>query len=318
MADNESLRERCHKLESLLSRINNLSGGPELPDSTGAACSSPSRGGDQHDGAGGGLEHLSSATSTTTPFSNERQSGMPEVTKSTPRNGAEPRVTSTIEAVPSTPASVAEHPFDTDFAPNSLADCRRRTAYTNAVTLDISKDRDNCFDIGGPSEKVTTDTSQTDVSNSGYYSTQLGNMGHTGGPNVATELELEPYMRSMLDDTMLDLELTEQQHQSYLPALSVSPCSVAFSAEHQIFPMTTATCTWDRLLLGIIDEAKTQHATGLYPTQKPTLHSVLSNRSSDILAYRLYHFICGYGPMPLHNLLAIFWVQYLALRVCKV
>lgn len=317
MADNESLRERCHKLESLLSRINNLSGGVDLPESTRAACSSPSNGEDRPVGAGSGLEHLPSTAATTMPFSNEKQDRFPEATNLTSRIDVQQGHTWTIEGDPSTPASVVEDAFDIEAAPSSSANCLRRTAYTNVANLDTRNDQDNSFDIGGPSERVTTDMLQTDVPNSRCYSSQLSNVDNTEGGNVASGFELEPFMRCMLDDTILDMDLTEQQQPSYSPPPSVSPCSVALNAEHQIFPITTATCTWDRLLFGIIDEAKTQHATGLYPTQKPTLRSVLSNRSSDVLAYRLYHFICGYGPMPLHNLLAIFWVQYLALRVSK-
>lgn len=78
---------------------------------------------------------------------------------------------------------------------------------------------------------------------------------------------------------------------------------------YRAFPITTKPVQrWDIALQRIIDEPRTQHATGLYPTQTPSLRSILSNKSSDVLALRLYHLICLHGPMTMHIFLAIFWV----------
>jgi hypothetical protein len=140
---------------------------------------------------------------------------------------------------------------------------------------------------------------------------------------------LEPFGLSILSETaaIFDNEHLSQPtpissvvdtslHLSQTLSTPAIPLSLYEShTDQSVLPMVTVTSPWDRLLIEMIDEAKTQHSAGLFPTEQPTLKSVLSSASSDVLAYRLYHFLCASGPMPLHNLLATFWVQYLVLRV---
>ena len=87
---------------------------------------------------------------------------------------------------------------------------------------------------------------------------------------------------------------------------------------HMELPITTESSEpWDKILQRMIDEARVEHSLGRYPTTRPSLRSVLSRDVSDILASRLYHYLGGYGPLPMHIFISIFWVQFLYLRVCS-
>lgn len=72
---------------------------------------------------------------------------------------------------------------------------------------------------------------------------------------------------------------------------------------------------WDIFLLRTIDEARKQYRVGDFPVEAPSLRTVLSNKSTDVLAFRLYHSITTVKKIPLHLFLAGFWIQYLYLRV---
>ncbi|KAH8901732.1 hypothetical protein GQ53DRAFT_815180 [Thozetella sp. PMI_491] len=95
------------------------------------------------------------------------------------------------------------------------------------------------------------------------------------------------------------------------------PCeSNELFPEHLQFPRYSPPLgAADRLLSSMVEEALGEHALSNFDTAQPSLRRLLSD-NSDILAFRLYHYISSYGAMPLHLLLAIFWVQYLILRAC--
>jgi len=77
-----------------------------------------------------------------------------------------------------------------------------------------------------------------------------------------------------------------------------------------------SSCQSDAFITSALEEARSEHQYGRFNTaQRVNLKRVLASPPIDCLSFRLFHYICGYGPMPLHNLLAIFWVQYLFLRV---
>ncbi|PGH14609.1 hypothetical protein AJ79_02944 [Helicocarpus griseus UAMH5409] len=71
----------------------------------------------------------------------------------------------------------------------------------------------------------------------------------------------------------------------------------------------------DTVLLAMVDEARKEHEHGRFDTTEPSLHQLLSDPPRDTLSFRLFHHLCGYGAMPLHLLLSIFWTQYLVLRL---
>ncbi|OJJ01768.1 hypothetical protein ASPVEDRAFT_83296 [Aspergillus versicolor CBS 583.65] len=78
--------------------------------------------------------------------------------------------------------------------------------------------------------------------------------------------------------------------------------------------MSQGTGRWDEILLSMVDEARLQHVRGQFNADEPSLQSLLSDKSRDVLAYRLFHHICSDRSIPLHLMLSIFWVQYLLLR----
>ncbi|KAF2176431.1 hypothetical protein K469DRAFT_755651 [Zopfia rhizophila CBS 207.26] len=85
--------------------------------------------------------------------------------------------------------------------------------------------------------------------------------------------------------------------------------------EFPCFPRYTAPMgAADRLLLATLEEARAEHRAGHSDMSTPSLRRILAHEPSDILAFRLFHYIKGYGAIPLHLLLSIFWVQYLYLR----
>lgn len=82
------------------------------------------------------------------------------------------------------------------------------------------------------------------------------------------------------------------------------------------FPKTTpAAGAGDIFLEVLLREARREHMSGMFTSDRPTLSKLLVDPPPDIVAYRLFQFISSYGAMPMHLLLATFWVQYLLLRV---
>ncbi|KXJ91624.1 hypothetical protein Micbo1qcDRAFT_203690 [Microdochium bolleyi] len=69
----------------------------------------------------------------------------------------------------------------------------------------------------------------------------------------------------------------------------------------------------DRHITSMLVEACREHAANTFDLTPPTLQRVLSPKA-DLLAFRLYNYIAAYGPMPMHVMIATFWVQYLLLR----
>lgn len=70
----------------------------------------------------------------------------------------------------------------------------------------------------------------------------------------------------------------------------------------------------DRQITSMLVEASHEYAANSFDLTPPTLQRLLSPKA-DLLAFRLYNYIAAYGPMPMHVMLAIFWTQYLLLRV---
>ncbi|OAL42912.1 hypothetical protein IQ07DRAFT_650539 [Pyrenochaeta sp. DS3sAY3a] len=70
----------------------------------------------------------------------------------------------------------------------------------------------------------------------------------------------------------------------------------------------------DRLIHAMLEEARGEHEAGKFDTSNPSLAHLLAQGPRDILSFRLFHYIKQYGPIPMHWMLATFWVQYLFLR----
>lgn len=71
----------------------------------------------------------------------------------------------------------------------------------------------------------------------------------------------------------------------------------------------------DRMIWAMLEEARTEHLAGKFDTSEPSLRRLLADGPVDALSFRLLQYIKAYGAMPMHWLLATFWVQYLFLRV---
>jgi len=95
------------------------------------------------------------------------------------------------------------------------------------------------------------------------------------------------------------------------------PTDIGWHDRSKEFPrFGPSACYSDAFIVSALEEARSEHQQGRFnTTERVTLKKILATPPLDCLSFRLFHYICGYGPMPLHNLLAIFWVQYLFLRV---
>ena len=131
--------------------------------------------------------------------------------------------------------------------------------------------------------------------------------------------DLDCCIASMVNGTTTGLSLVPDPVAMQAPLLTEPAIPTDFSGDlptHPSFPkLSHAMGKWDEILLSMVDEARLQHRRGQFGTSEPSLRSLLSDKSTDILAYRLFHHINYYQSIPLHILLSIFWVQYLSLRV---
>lgn len=113
------------------------------------------------------------------------------------------------------------------------------------------------------------------------------------------------------EDAVMDIIALQHPSQSLI--MSGSSCG---SLDYFTFPkFSPPVGVADRKLMTYLQEARTEHMNGHFETSKPSLRSLLSDPPPDVLAFRLFHFISSYGAMPLHNMLATYWCQYLYLRV---
>lgn len=115
---------------------------------------------------------------------------------------------------------------------------------------------------------------------------------------------------ALQEDPALSLVTFEPPPENFLPINPLS-CFLSPPLPEYARPQGTA----DRLLHAMLEEAVAEHHAGRFDTSKPSLNRLLAHGPVDILSFRLFHYINQYGAMPMHWMLAIFWVQYLYLRV---
>lgn len=100
------------------------------------------------------------------------------------------------------------------------------------------------------------------------------------------------------------------------PTMSLYDPNLQYPDFSPPFPRYCApTSRSDAVLLSMVMEARKEHLDGRFNASQPSLHRLLSGTPTDALAFRLFNWLRGYGPMPLHLLIAVFWTQYLVLRV---
>ncbi|PLN81946.1 hypothetical protein BDW42DRAFT_86426 [Aspergillus taichungensis] len=130
--------------------------------------------------------------------------------------------------------------------------------------------------------------------------------------------DLDCCIANMADGTTTDLSLVLDPVAMRTPLLTEPAIPTDFSGSlptHPGFPkLSHSMGKWDEILLSMVEEARLQHRRGQFGMSEPSLRSLLSDNSTDILAYRLFHHISYSQSIPLHILLSIFWVQYLSLR----
>lgn len=129
-----------------------------------------------------------------------------------------------------------------------------------------------------------------------------------------TNLDLDTYDPPDL------LTAMQEEREGPEPDLSLKSISASQSllknAKSVCFPRYgPSKCHADMQVLSMVEEARREHQLGRFDLSRPTLRRLISNLPVDCLSFRLFHYINGYGPVPLQNFLAIFWVQYLFLRV---
>ncbi|KAK5953719.1 hypothetical protein OHC33_004988 [Knufia fluminis] len=129
-------------------------------------------------------------------------------------------------------------------------------------------------------------------------------------PTANGSSELLLWNHTQPDTAVIDLDAL--QHSSQPLTLSLPSFS---SFDYLTFPKCNPPVGHsDRALMGFVEEARIEHRNGHFKTTTPSLRTLTSDPPPDVLAYRLFHFICSYGPIPLHLLLATYWCQYLYLR----
>ncbi|GJC86494.1 hypothetical protein ColLi_09332 [Colletotrichum liriopes] len=337
--ENERLRLRCRNLESLLSRIRNLTGvlddddldaaqpRPEMPMPEVAVPACGTRAGESPpravvgSGFGQPFPHAAVAGSIDNAGKNDwRVDTDSDNRYRLPRHGelADPSASDTsVDMMP--PAFVPELNYASFLGDGVLPDCSENdmsVATTDVAMsgpshagLGMTQDHHQQRAHGGktvfPEHNSAQDSSRSTDDLQGCLTSLMN------GSSVMN-LGLVPSSLPMRDPLLADLASGVQnyQHQSMNPAQHGDTGSM-----HLRYPKTSQKGSdWDRILLDIIDEARMQHQIGHFPTGTPSLSAVLSEGSSDVLASRLYHLICEPGKIPLHTLLSVFWVQYLFLR----
>ncbi|KEF61459.1 uncharacterized protein A1O9_03025 [Exophiala aquamarina CBS 119918] len=161
--------------------------------------------------------------------------------------------------------------------------------------------------------------------------------GNTAGSNV--EMSMDACVTETIDftGTMADsmafvshnesapvtvwTDLISEDSTQNTSALSVIPASwnLLLSSSSQLSFLNFPKCAspagrGDLFLMNLLTEARREHMNGMFTRCKPTLNKLLADPPPDVVAYRLFQFITSYGSMPMHLLLAIFWVQYLLVR----
>lgn len=171
-------------------------------------------------------------------------------------------------------------------------------------------DLSDCFPVASVDDGIDADPAQTDKAAADMPTLEVD----------GRQDSMERCIASILDGTAVSLDV--------LPASIIRPSPLAAEQRahtsswgslpvHLSMPKVSNDMgPWDNIIMKMVNEARLQYRCGLFPVEEPSLRNVLSAQSTDVLASRLYHHICSYGPMPLHLLLSIFWIQYVLLRVC--
>jgi hypothetical protein len=310
LSENEQLRKRCQNLESLLAKINNLSSGHGIihfqatassPDSTEQTASPETK----------STQATSAHDHDHEPHSNASQEGQDHHFSGLPGITQGP-ATASASTSPNPLSNMSLPLFgeDTGESATSVASGLR---YPNTVSDNLFA-RAPSVDVDDPAAPAGTREDENDA--------QLYPLQHELESQEGASIEaMDRFLASIVDGTAISLDIVPMSLTTRDPLLSrlCGPqASVTDEAlTYMVYPTTTApSCQWDNFMQRVINEAKAQHSLGQFPTSAPTLRAVLSRQSSDVLASRLYHWLSSYLPMPLHMFLAIFWVQYLFLRVC--
>lgn len=175
-------------------------------------------------------------------------------------------------------------------------------------------------DIGLPSVETPTilvqHLAQVDDPGASSISTVVDDIVVPIQPLVSNETTIEHYfdvsdeVHTLPEDSALSLTTLEHPLGDFLLENTIS-YSFSTPLPEYARPQGSA----DRLLHAMIEEALAEHHAGRFDTSKPSLNRLLAHGPVDLLSFRLFHYINQYGAMPMHWMLAIFWVQYLYLRV---
>lgn len=291
----EKLRARCRSLESTLDRIKSLADGLDVE----AACSSRSSPED-HDPA---TQNGKQATGVSFDSHHDHSKAEDLTAPDTWRMDGLPVFATDEESV------LAFH-----LAGNSAPD--------------LPKELNDMGLLGESVDLTKNSTIARESAACGGPPSAVGHGQPTGSEEEPVKYpspvdDFEGYLISLDNGGIINQDLTPAPALMRDGPLPLVPVNMRLSQEgmgdtiHLRFPNTSApACQWDRFLLSVIDDARTQLRLGHFPVaEAPSLRAVLSDKSADILASRLYNYLCSYGNMPLHLFLGVLWVQYLFLRV---
>jgi hypothetical protein len=300
LAENERLRQRCQKLEAAMAKIKSLS--EDVYSSEDHTV----------------LKASGSETSRMEEITDN--SGLQQNTSSPSTTGSEPIALQPMHLshLPDQNGGINSVPLGGTFADSGQ----------NLPVLEIDDALHTMTDMPDYAANTTTSIPMADFARAG--TTGQGTQRDTEQDQNAEcdqeydqvySEELDRCLTGILDGTAMSLDLVPTSLTTKDPLIwRLAGSRTASDSNFRpqlMYPTATAPLYyWDKFIMRIIEEAKTQHAMGLYPTEPASLRSVLSDKSSDVLAARLFHWLTAHGGAPLQVLLSTFWVQYLFLRVC--
>jgi regulator of replication initiation timing len=223
-------------------------------------------------------------------------------------------------------ATVDVHESEDGFGDIAAAQIFYETGGVSANFADISDDRQvvDPFDGLDGSQSIEQSVNSNSLSIEEYFGTALsdftagqnrqdGNCRQVDGVPTSSETALVP---QKLDSSLWALTTSNVSDNPLLCTNSHSKAMHDPLLEHISLPRYCEPIgPADKMLETFLEEARAEHRESRFDASEPTLSSLLSDPPKTVLAFRLFNFISGAGPMPLHIFLSVFWVQSLLLRV---
>ncbi|KAH7019646.1 hypothetical protein EDB80DRAFT_701247 [Ilyonectria destructans] len=297
LKEQERLVARCQKLEATLLRINGLANsvneGERAVDEPAPDPECPSFAGGAHEpSAPPAVQQTKPLGDVSSASSGCSQASCDPLLSSLDQD-AQPVPSVTVLDMPDTIMPQELDYFD-------LSDCLPAVSMDHASDIDAAQAKTAAPDKNNP----TAVTAEGDTFEANGLDPSLERCITSILDGTAVSLDVLPMSLIRPDPPTPDIATTQPRLHSW----GSSPPYLCFAR------FSNDLGSWDTAIMKMVNEARLQHRCGQFPTEEPSLRGVLSSQSTDVLASRLYHYICSSGPIPLHLMLSIFWVQYLLLR----